>query len=182
MADSGFSVQKDTVAAYIHEYFPNIIRGNIGFTAEIGAGLSHSGKCQRASGADAQFYHRMTPGSLDQISNIPVDTVMDKDSTDFFLHLQQAGPVCCRPDLFNGILGNAAFEYSDLLIHIRISHGETDSETVKLRLGEKLCSGRAGRVLSGNNNKWFWERMGHTVFADLDGDLFRVTIRWRGGK
>ena len=26
------------------------------------------------------------------------------------------------------------------------------------------------------------ERMGHTVFADLDGDLFRVTIRWRGGK
>ena len=26
------------------------------------------------------------------------------------------------------------------------------------------------------------ERMGHTVSADLDGDLFRVTIRWRGAK
>ena len=50
MADSGFSIQKDTVAAYIHEYLPNIIRGNIGFTAEIGAGLRHSGKSQSPSG------------------------------------------------------------------------------------------------------------------------------------
>ena len=54
-----------------------------------------------------------------------------------------------------------------LTLEIRISHLQTDHESVQLSLRPQLCSRRTNRVLSCNHYKRFWQLMCHTIHGHL---------------
>ena len=71
------------------KYLLHIVWHDIISSRQISSRLDHPRQSDRSSWAYTKLQHRMLSGLCDQLCNIIVDHIMDKDFVDFFLHCQQ---------------------------------------------------------------------------------------------
>ena len=125
----------------------------------------------------------MGSGGGDQPANIVVQYIMYKNCLHLTLHLDQHVRTDYRLYFLISLFIEGPFDDLNFILDIRITHGDTDKETVQLGLRQHLGARGAKWILRGNDHKWIRDRMGNPVYRDpaFLHDLQQCGLGFGGG-
>jgi len=146
-------------------------------TIEEGTSLRSALKHQSAARADAESEMIGLASAIDDFQGVVVETGIDLNARDRFLHSQDVSDICHGFQRADRIVRNAAAKNFALGFVRGVAHFDAHEETVQLGFRKRISTVMLDGILRGNDEKGFGKRKGATV----DGDLRFVHSFEKGG-